>query len=142
MLVYDLVCDHNHRFEGWFQSLEDYRRQQSRGLLSCPVCDSAEVSRIPSASHVHTGKGESRSQPGAEQQALGQWLRQMRDYIQHHSEHVGERFAEEARKIHYGEAEVRNIHGTASRDEVVALREEGIQAVPLPALVADKTKLN
>ncbi len=138
MLIYDLVCGRQHTFEGWFQSAEDYEAQSRQGLLRCPLCDSAEVGRVPSPSHLRSSKAAVSPEAARNQQA--QALQQLRDYLQRHSEHVGERFAEEARRIHYGETEARNIHGTASQAEVAELHAEGIRAVPLPIAPLDKCK--
>ena len=140
MLIYDLVCGREHAFEGWFQSAEDYEAQLRQGLLRCPLCDSDEVGRVPSPSHLRTNTNKASPAREEAKARQAQALQQLRDYLQRHSEHVGERFAEEARRIHYGEAEARNIHGTASHAEVAELHAEGIHAVLLPLSSLDKRK--
>ena len=146
MKVLNLQCGEGHGFEGWFASHDDYDAQRSRGLLTCPVCNSAEVSKLPSAPRLNLGAESPRpetSAPAAAEaapQALAQvspqqlqaaWMKMVR-HVMAHTEDVGTRFAEEARKIHYGEREERNIRGQASRAETEALLEEGIDILPLP----------
>ena len=146
MKVLNLQCAEGHGFEGWFASHDDYDAQRSRGLLTCPVCNSAEVSKLPSAPRLNLGAESPRPEafaPAAAEaapQALAQvspqqlqaaWMKMVR-HVMAHTEDVGTRFAEEARKIHYGEREERNIRGQASRAETEALLEEGIDILPLP----------
>lgn len=155
MIIYDLRCDQAHQFEGWFRSADDYQEQQQSGLLCCPVCDSKEVIKIPSASYVQTSKqretGLATTSPKAPATAsvtpsaetlLQQTLANLQEFIRNNSDDVGTKFAEEAKKIHYGEVEKRNIHGQASGDELQELHEEGIEIFALPAVKADKEKLN
>lgn len=138
MIIFDLSCELGHRFEGWFASHADFEAQQERGLVLCPQCNSHQVRRIPSASHIATT-----STPPADRAAPDplQLLRSLEEAILRNSEDVGHRFAEEARRIHYAEAPARTIRGKASRKEFLELQEEGIEVVPLPVL-ADKEKLN
>ena len=146
MKVLNLQCGEGHGFEGWFASHDDYDAQRSRGLLTCPVCNSAEVSKLPSAPRLNLGAEGPRPEASATvpaeaaPQALAQvspqqlqaaWMKMVR-HVMAHTEDVGTRFAEEARKIHYGEREERNIRGQASRAETEALLEEGIDILPLP----------
>ncbi|PPE68740.1 DUF1178 family protein [Caldimonas thermodepolymerans] len=141
MKVLNLQCRHGHVFEGWFSSEDDYRDQQERGLVSCPLCSDTEVSKLPTAPRLNLRAGKGGEKAGddsrhvatgpsaAEMQAL--WLRALRHVVEN-TEDVGERFVEEARRIHYGEAEARNIRGQATREETEALLEEGIEVMPLP----------
>ncbi|MCZ7564296.1 MAG: DUF1178 family protein [Burkholderiales bacterium] len=148
MIVFELICDGLHRFEGWFASGAAFERQASDALIACPVCGSAEVRRVPSAKVSRprvdgqpTGRNGTRTpeaQPGAAprpvRSAAGQQisLAAFIDHVLANSEDVGERFAEEARRIHHAEAVKRSIRGQASREETEALLEEGIPVLPLP----------
>jgi hypothetical protein len=132
--VFDLRCDNEHPFEGWFGSEGDFESQQARGLLECPLCGSKRVRRMPSAPRLNlTGPQEPKEQAAlptaAQMQAL---LLKMAREIAANTEDVGERFAEEARRIHYKEAPERGIRGVTSRQEAEALEEEGIHVMPLP----------
>jgi len=142
MKVLDLRCAQGHRFEGWFASDEAEASQRERGLLSCPLCGDNDVQRLPSAPRLNLGA----AQP-AEAVALpavadlqAQWLQAVRRVIER-TEDVGERFAEEARRIHYGEVPQRGIRGQASRSDAEALREEGIEVMALPIPLALKEPL-
>jgi hypothetical protein len=136
MKVLNLQCSHAHGFEGWFASEDDFQDQLARGLVECPLCGDAQVSKLPSAPRLNLGaaapaapKQEVMSAPNAELQAA--WM-QLVKQVMANTEDVGERFAEEARKIHYGETEERGIRGQASKEETQALLEEGIGVLPLP----------
>lgn len=146
MKVLNLQCIHGHGFEGWFASEDDFRGQLDRGLLECPVCGDKSVAKLPSAPRLNLGaakeaapaKQEVMTAPDAALQAA--WLKMVR-HVMANTEDVGERFAEEARKIHYGETEERGIRGQASREETEALLEEGIGVLPLPVPKALKGPL-
>ncbi|THF63354.1 DUF1178 family protein [Pseudothauera rhizosphaerae] len=139
MIVFNLACDGDHRFEGWFASAEAFDDQRARGLVACPVCGSDTVERLPSAPYVVT-RHEQRPveaakptpapapAPTVEAAAVMALLRRMA----RESEDVGERFPDEARKIHYGDAEARSIRGQAGRDDLEELIEEGIMVLPVP----------
>lgn len=144
MLIYDLVCNGQHKFEGWFQSIEDYQSQLGSGLLCCPVCESPEVRKIPSASYINTGvsRSPSTSMSADKEVASAQSIESFRAFIEANSDNVGGRFSEEARKIHYGEVKQRNIHGTASLSEITELHEEGVKVLPLPINFNEKKNLN
>ena len=144
--VFDLQCEHGHVFEGWFGSHEDYDSQQARGLVTCPVCQSAVIEKKLSAPRLNVGhyaepaqasESESREVVATSQNAnqLAQLqafvLQQMRELVSN-TENVGERFAEEARRIHAGESDERPIRGIATREERESLAEEGIAVVSLP----------
>ncbi len=142
MKVYNLQCSAHHLFEGWFASDEDYSSQVERGLLECPMCADKAVHKLPSAPRLNFGAVEAKLAPKADDkqalvagdpaQALQAAYLQLARRIVAETEDVGERFAEEARKIHYGEGEERGIRGQASRQETEALMEEGIAVLPLP----------
>lgn len=136
MKVLNLQCGHGHAFEGWFGSEDDFHGQVERGLLECPMCGDTGVKKMPSAPRLNFGatepaapKQEVATAPNAQMQAA---LMQLVQKVMANTEDVGERFAEEARKIHYGETEERGIRGQASREETEALLEEGIAVLPLP----------
>ncbi|TFZ02199.1 DUF1178 family protein [Ramlibacter henchirensis] len=136
MKVLNLQCTHHHAFEGWFGSEDDFRDQLERGLVECPICGDTSVAKLPSAPRLNLGaqpqpapKNEVATVPEAALQAA--WLKMVR-HVMANTEDVGERFAEEARRIHYGESEERGIRGQASREETEALLEEGIGVLPLP----------
>lgn len=138
MKVLNLQCSHAHGFEGWFASEDDFQGQLARGLVECPLCGDTQVSKLPSAPRLNLGASEPKeaapkqevmSAPNAQLQAA--WMQLVKQVVAN-TEDVGERFAEEARKIHYGETEERGIRGQASREETQALLEEGISVLPLP----------
>lgn len=138
--VFDLQCDHGHIFEGWFGSHEDYDAQQARGLVSCPVCGSASITKRLSAprlnvAHLHAPAGASEAEKMAALQAVV--MRQVRALLRN-TENVGARFAEEARRIHDGDADDRPIRGTATREEREALAEDGIDVMAVPDFLDDE----
>lgn len=147
MKVLDLCCAGDHRFEGWFGSEADYAAQCEQGLLVCPVCEDTAIRRLPSAPRLGsraTGPADvcAATPPArsATEQAQGDYLRRMRQLLEQ-TENVGERFASEARRIHYGEAEARSIRGVATRKQASALHEEGIEVMSLPLPAALKEPL-
>jgi hypothetical protein len=149
MIIFDLACTRGHRFEGWFASGEAFDRQQAGGQVRCPVCDAAEVSRLPSA-HVAVSKGgqvavpapaaSAPSPPVPTQDATAgmpaEVVARLREIVRG-TENVGPRFPEEARRIHYNEAPARAIRGHASPEEADSLREEGIDFAPLPPFLTE-----
>lgn len=142
MKVLDLVCEHGHIFEGWFGSEDDYTHQRETGLLACPVCGSRAVHKGVSAPYVQTRRAAERAPaPSAEapaepvapmsRQAQAELLRRLRAWVRS-AEDVGERFADEARAMHAGQAPERRIRGRATLAQAAELWEEGIAALPLP----------
>lgn len=150
MKVFDLRCAHEHTFEGWFGSEDDYLSQQARGLVSCPVCGDTGIVRVPSAPRLNLSGATGRDTPSnppatapaaqsplppevaeAQRQIQSLWMKAVRHVIAN-TEDVGKNFAEEARKIHYQEAPERNIRGVATREETEALADEGIDVMALP----------
>ena len=142
MIVFDLLCSRGHRFEGWFNSADDFASQRERRLLSCPTCDSGEIERVPSASRVNLG-AQPPAQPsqtvktpemeGKDPFAIAQMLySRMLDELLTKSEDVGKEFAAEARRIFYQEAHARSIRGQATQEEHEALLDEGIPVARLP----------
>ncbi len=140
MIVLNLACSKGHRFEGWFASADAFDEQQERGLVSCPFCNDDDVSRLPSGPHVVTSHSASKDVEDRETTAAVQ--AQLREAIQafvRNSDNVGERFPEEARKIHYQEAPARNIRGVATIEETRELLDEGIVVVPLVVPPGEET---
>ena len=143
MKVLDLACAHGHVFEGWFASEDDYLAQRERGLLECPICGVKDVEKRLTAPRLNLGKGQPPAEPDAAQttppsqgplEAMQAAFLQALQQMVARTEDVGERFADEARRIHHGEAPVRGIRGRASVQEAAELVEEGIDIVPLPDL--------
>lgn len=143
MIIYDLCCDNDHRFEGWFRSADDFTAQLERGFLSCPQCDSHQVRRVPSAVAIGTSSaampgGPSVALSGTAMMPAGKQVmalyRQLIQAVVENCEDVGEAFVEEARKMHYNEAPERPIRGAATEDECEALRDEGIEVIRLPSI--------
>lgn len=139
MKVLDLQCDHQHVFEGWFASEDDFLNQRERGLVECPVCGDASITKKLSAPRLNLGGVQSEASiapvvPGAVLPApslQAAWMAVARRILST-TEDVGNGFAEEARKIHYGEIKERGIRGQASREETESLLEEGIAVMPFP----------
>jgi hypothetical protein len=143
MIVYDLICAQQHRFEGWFGSAEDFSRQRGDALIRCPMCDDAEIERRPSA-NIQVGRAPipalETPSPVAERKDAAapssdaQTLKLIRRLIAE-TENVGRAFPEEVRKIHYEEAPKRGIRGQATHEEADSLREEGIEFMALPGFL-------
>jgi hypothetical protein len=147
MKVLDLKCSHEHRFEGWFASTEEFESQLLRKLVACPVCSTTEISRTPSAPRLNLSSNRpdnsassSETTPGGDHARQARALQFMREVLEK-TENVGDRFAEEARRIHYDEAPARNIRGVATAEDAHALIEEGIEVMPLPVPAALKEPL-
>jgi hypothetical protein len=143
MKVLDLRCAHQHSFEGWFASEDDFQGQLARGLVACPLCGDTVVTKLLTAARLNLGARSEPREPSrdvvaapAGHQLQAAWMKSVREMMAN-TEDVGERFAEEARRIHYGETEERSIRGKASQEETAALLDEGIEVMPLalpPAL--------
>jgi hypothetical protein len=138
MKVLNLQCGASHGFEGWFGSEADFQDQLARGLVECPICGDTQVNKLPSAPRLNLGASEPAQAPAQQAvavpspQALQAAYLKMVRHVMTNTEDVGERFPEEARRMHYGETDERGIRGQASREETEALLEEGIGVVPLP----------
>jgi hypothetical protein len=140
MIVYELACTNQHRFEGWFASAEDYVRQRETSRVRCPTCDDAAIERRPSA-NVQVGRAlmpaSERGDKSGDKTLVGgeaEAMKLLRRLVEQ-TDNVGAAFPEEARKIHYDEAPQRAIRGQASREEAEALREEGIEFMSLPSVL-------
>ena len=144
MIVFDLLCAHGHAFEGWFASGAEFDRQKEARLVTCPVCDGSDVERRPSAKVRVAKAAQAAPTPVAAPHGDAiagippELLAKLREVVRN-TEDVGERFPEEARKIHYDEAPARSIRGQASREEAQELADEGIEFSPLPSLLTRKS---
>ncbi|WP_064710598.1 DUF1178 family protein [Rhizobium bangladeshense] len=140
MIRYSLTCDNAHEFEGWFSESADFDRQVASGFLTCPICHSAAVSKLLMAPSVSTARkkdeGQTLAMDAMRREAL-QKLKEAVAAVKANSEDVGTKFPEEARKIHYGEADARGIIGQATVDEAQALVDEGIEIAAIPVLPED-----
>ncbi len=140
MIRYSLSCEQAHEFEGWFSGSSDFENQLSRGLISCPVCNSQSVSKMLMAPSVSTARKKDAirtlAMDAAQKEAFSK-IKETLANIRANAEDVGDKFPEEARKIHYGEAEERGIIGQASLQEAKALLEEGIEVAAVPVLPDD-----
>ncbi len=141
MIIYDLSCDNAHRFEGWFASAQDFESQSARGLTQCPACGSSNVARLPAGLRSTGRDGDG---PAAESGVLARRhaALRVRRWLHDNFENVGERFAEEARSMHYGEKQQRAIRGAAAPQTVVELCDEGIEVLALPVLAGPNDNLN
>lgn len=131
MVTYDIRCSRDHVFEAWFSDSSAFEAQAKAGEVVCPVCGDVCVARAPMAPAVATGKGASEQRRQVMAQAM-RTMTNMQDFIKKNADDVGGRFAEEARKIHYGEADPHNIYGRASVNEANEMRDEGIEFGELP----------
>jgi hypothetical protein len=155
MIRYNLHCERDHVFESWFQSSSAYEAQEKRKLVNCPVCGSAKVERAIMAPQIVSKKGGDHAVPApaaaaevtaptstplmmAQERELRAKLKELRDHIVKNADNVGERFPNEARKMHYGDIEHRPIYGEASPEEARSLIEEGVEVSPLPVLPDDR----
>jgi hypothetical protein len=155
MIRYNLRCEKGHAFESWFQSSAAYEAQEKRELVSCPSCGSVKVERAIMAPQIVTRKGREQAAPApavsaettgsestpllmAQELELRTKLKELRDHIVKNADNVGERFPNEARKMHYGDIEHRPIYGEASAEEARALIDEGVEVSPLPVLPDDR----
>jgi len=144
MIRYALQCDADHPFEAWFGGSSDYDAQAARGLVECPLCGSREVRKQIMAPAV---AGAKRSAPAPELAAKVQTMmmeaaKEVRAHVEANFDYVGDSFAREARAIHEGKSEKREIYGEATPAEVRALKEDGVPCAPLPSLPPEPKKLN
>jgi hypothetical protein len=163
MIRYTLRCEREHTFESWFQDSAAYDSQVKRRLVSCPVCDSVKVEKAIMAPRIVGKKGRARAEPVpapapttpaadtpaapapgatpllmAQERELRAKIKELRDHIVKNADNVGEKFPNEARKMHYGEIEHRPIYGEASPEEAKSLIDEGVEVSPLPVLPDDR----
>jgi hypothetical protein len=133
MIKYDLRCDKGDEFEAWFGSIADYDKQAEAGLVECPHCGSTHVTKAPMAPAVRTSRAKEAQKQRAVAMAMAA---KVREHIKDNFDYVGDKFADEARKIHSGETEERAIYGETTPEEAKALMEEGVPAAPLPPELA------
>ena len=161
MIRYALSCHQGHGFESWFPNSAAFDKQAKRGLVSCPLCGSAKVEKAIMAPRIVGKKGRGRATPPpepvatttttpeaapsgptslmmAQERELRAKLKELRDHIVKNADNVGERFPNEARKMHYGDIEHRPIYGEASPEEARSLIDEGVEVSPLPVLPDDR----
>ena len=158
MIHYSLVCDKKHGFESWFQNSAAYDKQAKRGLVSCPLCGSAKVEKAimaPQIGRKRKDPAPQTAEPSAEpatdvattpstslimaqERELRAKLKELRDHVTKNADNVGEKFSDEARRMHYGDIEHRPIYGEATPDEARSLIDEGIEVSPLPVLPEDR----
>lgn len=134
MIKYQLTCDSNHEFEGWFRNSDDFDIQSSEGLIDCPTCGSDAVRKAVMAPAIKRRSGSRDERLAAIKNDIVKAASRARDYVEKNYDYVGDRFSDEARKIHYGEAEERGIYGEATGSQVKELVTEGVRVAPLPDL--------
>ena len=152
MIRYALRCERGHEFDSWFQSSSAYDSQHKRGLVACPVCESTKVDKAIMAPRI-VGKRKSKAVPqpvatetsststmvmSPQERELVTKLRELRDHVLKNADNVGNKFPDEARKMHYGDIEHRAIYGEATPEEASALIDEGVEVAPLPVLPGDR----
>jgi hypothetical protein len=140
LIRFSLHCDQAHDFEAWFRNGEDYETQRKRGFVECPHCGSNKVDKALMAPSVSTGRKKEKialAMHAEQKQAMAQ-LKALSEKLRENAEHVGDKFAEEARKIHFGESDARAIYGEATADEARALVEDGVDFMPLPTFPDDR----
>jgi hypothetical protein len=160
MIRYALRCEHDHAFESWFSDSAAYDQQVKRKLVSCPACNSVKIEKAIMAPRIVSKKGRERAEPVpapvetpavaetpatgatplmmAQERELRAKLKELRDHVVKNADNVGEKFPNEARKMHYGEIEHRPIYGEASPEEAKSLIDEGVEVSPLPVLPEDR----
>jgi hypothetical protein len=136
VIHYALVCENAHKFEAWFRNAEAYDEQHRRGIVTCPICTSGTVDKALMAPALGRSGGDKVSLSiGHPQHAeLREALKTLRNKVTSEADYVGDKFAEEARKIHFKDVEARGIYGEATQDEVSSLIEDGVDFMPLPNL--------
>jgi hypothetical protein len=134
LIRFSLACDRGHEFEGWFRSNDDFDRQKKRGLIDCPDCGSHRVDKTLMAPAVSTGRKREKMAlaMSAEQRRIMGEVKALTEKMRENADYVGDKFAEEARKIHFGETAARGIYGEASPDEAKSLAEDGVPFMPIP----------
>lgn len=140
MIRFSLNCASNHHFEAWFRNNDDFDQQLKSGFVTCPQCGSQSVQKALMAPSVSTGRKKEQiavSMDETQKKILND-IQDLARKVRENADYVGDKFAEEARKIHYGETEQRGIYGEATADDVTSLVDEGIEIMPLPALPEDK----
>lgn len=141
MIRFSLRCDQDHEFDGWFRNNEDFDAQKERHLVACPACGSVNVEKALMAPAVSTSGNEGRQVALAmseEQKKAVAQLKELSKKVREGADYVGPKFAEEARKIHFGETQARGIYGEATKEEAKGLAEDGVSFMPLPVFPEDQ----
>ena len=135
MIAYDLQCINGHSFEGWFEDSKAYEKQKKNGYISCPICDSTSVARIPSTFAI---KSSSSLKDMVDlNEDLSNINRKIVKFVEKNFDNVGSDFTKEALKMHYGVTEPRNIRGVSTKEEEKTLKEEGVQFIKIPMPIPD-----
>jgi len=140
MIHLALRCEHDHAFDGWFRNSDDFEKQKKRGLVSCPSCGSSSVDKALMAPSLSTGRKKEKmalAMSAAQKKAMAE-LKALTEKMRENADYVGDKFAEEARKIHFGEADPRGIYGEATAEEAKSLAEDGVEFMPLPVFPDDQ----
>jgi len=135
LIRFSLICEHDHEFEGWFRSNDDFDTQKKRGFVDCPAWGSPKGQKALMGPAVSTARKQEKialAMGDAQKQALAQ-LKAMAEKVRENADYVGDKFAEEARKIHFGESDARGIYGEATLEEAKGLAEDGIEFMPIPS---------
>jgi hypothetical protein len=140
LIRFSLSCEHDHGFEAWFRSNDDFDRQKKRGFVECPSCGSHRIEKALMAPAVSTGRSQEKIAlaMGEQQRKAMAKIKAMSEKIREDADYVGEKFAEEARKIHFGETDPRGIYGEATPDEARSLAEDGVEFMPIPVFPDDR----
>jgi hypothetical protein len=140
VIRFSLICEKAHEFEGWFRSNDDFETQRKRGFVDCPHCASTKVEKALMAPAVSTSRKQEKIAlaMGEQQRRVMAEMKAFAERVKSDADYVGDRFAEEARKIHFGEADARGIYGEATLDEARSLAEDGVEFLPLPSFPEDR----
>jgi hypothetical protein len=140
LIRFSLVCEHDHEFEAWFRSGDDFETQKKRGFVDCPTCGSSRVDKALMAPAVSTSEKKEKmalAMGDAQRRALEE-MKALAAKVRENADYVGDKFAEEARKIHFGDAEARGIYGEATLEEAKDLAEDGVEFMPIPVFPDDR----
>ena len=137
MIIYDLKCKKNHKFEGWFKDSNAFEEQKQRSLITCPVCGEAGAEMVPSSLAIMGRDVKLSKKNQSREISQVKAIQQLNEYLERNFDDVGQKFAEIAVKIHHGEEEARNIKGTTTHQEEETLREEGVQFFKVPVVKFD-----
>lgn len=140
MIKFSLICEQEHEFEAWFRSNDDYDTQKKRGFVECPACGSKEIGKALMAPAVSTSRKQEKMAlaMNSRQQQLMAEMKALTEKMKADADYVGDKFADEARKIHFGETEARGIYGEASAEEARDLIEDGVPFLPIPTIPDDR----
>jgi hypothetical protein len=139
VIIYDLKCEQGHTFEGWFQDRENWILQNSRNLVACPVCNSTKIDIVPSSITIMGKDKDTRAENKSQSKEMSPLaaLKMLQQYVNKNFEDVGDKFAEVALNMHYGNEENRNIKGTSTPEEEKNLKEEGVKFIKIPSVKLD-----